>query len=207
MFKRVKYWGCLIACCFVLIACSESQPKLSPLHQDDVVVAFGDSLTQGTGATANNDYPSVLQQITGLKVVNAGVPGEETSQGLARINETLEKYQPKLVLLCFGGNDLIRKRPDATIKENLKQIIQAIQHAHSEVVLIAVPRPGLWLSVPDFYNELGEELQVPVENSALPKLLGDRDMKSDAIHLNDAGYKQLAQDVSAFLQKQGALSP
>lgn len=91
-----------------LTACS-SQPKLSFLANDAVIVAFGNSLTFGTGAEPKENYPAVLEKMIGRRVVNAGVPGEVTGDGLLRLPEVLEREKPALLLLCHGGNDQLRR--------------------------------------------------------------------------------------------------
>lgn len=183
-----------------------TQPKLRPLAKGATILAFGDSLTFGTGATANANYPAVLELITGYHVVNAGVPGEETKEGVKRINTLLEQIEPQLVLLCLGGNDMLRKRPHSSIKQNLKTIISLIKQFGAQIVLIAVPEPKIRMLVPNFYSELGQELNIPVEMTVLPSLLSNNKFKSDYIHLNDAGYRELAIKLAEFLKQQGAIS-
>jgi acyl-CoA thioesterase-1 len=202
-FQNLRY---LIGLFFLsLIACQGAQPPLQKLEPGAVILAFGDSLTYGTGASKETSYPQVLEEVTGFKVINAGIPGEESQQGLERIESTLEKTQPKLVLLCLGGNDLIRKKPSAQIKENLKKIIQVIQKKGAQVVLIAVPAFSFSLQVPDFYQDLGKELKIPVEINLIADLERTPQYKSDYIHFNKEGYRALAEGLMRFLKDQGAL--
>ena len=102
-----KYF--LIVCIgiFPLVGCDQPSDKLKPLSQDAVILAFGDSLTFGTGAAPEQSYPSLLAEMTNLKVINAGVPGEVSSDGKKRLAKLLEETQPDLVVLCHGGNDLV----------------------------------------------------------------------------------------------------
>jgi len=188
-----------------LSSCSSPTPKLNPLSPDDVIVAFGDSLTYGTGAPKETSYPVILEKIIGIKVVNEGIPGEETAGSLMRIDSVLEKYHPSLVIVCVGGNDHLRKRKPEQIKENLKNIIQHIRNTGADVLLIAPPVFSLSLSVPDLYAELGEEFGIPVDDTTLAILLKQPDLKSDYIHLNAAGYKALAESIASMLKKTGAV--
>ena len=107
----------------MLAACGGPGERLPRLGPDDVVLAFGDSLTFGTGAREEESYPEVLATLIGRKVVRAGVPGEVTMQGLRRLAHTLESHRPKIVLLCLGGNDMLRRVNDATIVANLRAMI------------------------------------------------------------------------------------
>ena len=141
----------LIACLFAfLVACSSSQPSLSPLAKDAVILAYGDSLTFGTGANSDTEsYPAVLAQLTQRRVVNAGIPGEVSSEGLERLTSMLEQHQPDLVVLCHWGNDLIRRLDKRQLQNNLNQMIELIKQHNAQVVMIAVPTIGLGLTVPD----------------------------------------------------------
>lgn len=201
-FRRAYYFLPFIF--FLMIACQGAQPKLNHLFPGTVILAFGDSLTYGTGASPQTSYPHDLEEMTGFTVINAGVPGNETQDGLARIEDALEKNHPSLVILCLGGNDLLRKRPEAQIKENLKKIIQTIQKTGAQVLLVAVPAFNLSLAVPDFYAELGKELNVPVDTKIMAELERVPAYKSDYIHFNQAGYKALAEALLNLLKKLGA---
>ncbi len=188
-----------------LVSCGSTTPQLKPLSSSDVIVAFGDSLTYGTGASTEASYPAILEKIIGIKVMNEGVPGEETADGLKRIGSVIDKYHPRLVIVFLGGNDQLRKRPFEEIKANLKKIIQLIRNNGIDVLLIAAPRPSLNLSVPGLYAELGEEMNIPVDDTTLANLLSQQEMKSDYIHLNAAGYKALAESIAETIKKTGAL--
>ena len=98
----------------LLLGCSEKQ--LSKLSNDATILAFGDSLTQGVGVKANQSYPTVLAGLTNLQVINSGVSGEVTGEGLIRLQQVLETQQPDLIILLEGGNDILRNHPSSQIK-------------------------------------------------------------------------------------------
>lgn len=179
--------------------------QLSPLGSNDVVLAFGDSLTFGTGAAPNESYPAQLETLIRRKVVNAGVPGEISADGLQRLPIVLDEVQPKLLILCHGGNDFLRKLGDAEAAVNVRAMIKLAKDKNIGVVLIATPKPGLSLSAPDFYAQLAKEFAIPFNDDALKNILRDNDLKSDLIHPNAGGYAQIAQAVATLLKKSGAL--
>jgi lysophospholipase L1-like esterase len=170
-----------------------------------VVLAFGDSLTYGTGAAAGQNYPAVLESLIGRKVYSAGVPGEVSAAGLARLPSALEYYQPKLLVLCHGGNDFLRKLGDKQAADNIRAMVRAARSKGVAVMLIAVPKPGLFPSPPDFYAEIAEEYGLPVEQATLKKVLTDNELKSDLFHPNGKGYARLAAAVAEVLKKSGAI--
>jgi len=190
---------------FLLAACADKGPELQPLGADAVILAFGDSLTYGTGAKREQSYPAVLARLSGHKVINAGVPGEISAEGLQRLPGVLEAYKPALVILVHGGNDLLRKNHSDEIKRNLSAMIGLIRRQAAQVVLVAVPRPSLLLSADPLYAEVAEEEKVPLEDEALATILQSRSSKSDAIHPNARGYAQLAQDIFDFLERHHGL--
>ena len=96
-------------------------------RRGDVIVAFGDSLTYGTGAAENESYPAVLAQLTGRNVVRSGVPGEITAQALQRLPGVLGEHKPKLVIVCLGGNDMLRKVSEAETIANLRAIVRKVK--------------------------------------------------------------------------------
>jgi lysophospholipase L1-like esterase len=188
----------------LLSACSDA-PRLQPLQRGDIVLAFGDSLTLGSGVAPEHSYPAVLQQMSALTVVNAGVAGEDTDSGLQRLPELLRQYRPKLVILTHGGNDLLRQRDSKHIQANLSAMVELIRAAGSQVVLVAVPRPGLWPQSADFYAALADSHRLPLEPDIVAELESDSDFKSDRVHFNQRGYRRLAQALYQLLQNSGAL--
>ena len=196
----------LVMLCSVLLAgCGSGTPRVAKLGASDVVLAFGDSLTYGTGARSEDSYPVVLGQLIGRTVVRAGVPGEMTAGGLQRLPGVLDEYQPRLVIICLGGNDMLRKVAPANIEANLREILQLIKSRGLDVMLIGVPTPGLLTSAPQFYEKLAQEFRIPYEGKVVTSVLYKAELKSDPIHPNAAGYRKMAEAVAKLLRDAGAI--
>jgi len=95
---------------------------VTPTVERPLILAFGDSLTYGFGTARpeRESYPARLEALTGQPVVNAGVNGETSAEGLRRIDRLLERHRPGLTLLCLGGNDILRGLPRDRLKQNLR---------------------------------------------------------------------------------------
>ncbi len=206
----VTVWLLRTAVAVTLIAVAacdlgESTPKLRPLSQSAVVLAFGDSLTFGTGATAETSYPAVLAGLIGRRVIRSGVPGEVTAAGQQRLASVISRYQPALVILCHGGNDILRRVPESTAEANLRAMIAQAEAAGAQVLLVGVPKPGLFLSDAPLYQRLAEEFDLPYLDESVADILKDSSLKSDTIHPNAAGYRKLAEDIAELLKRAGAI--
>jgi acyl-CoA thioesterase I len=188
----------------VLAACGSSA-RLDKLDPGAVILAFGDSLTHGTGANTAESYPAILERNIGRKVVNAGVPGETSAQGLARLPGVLDEVRPRLVLLCHGGNDFLRRLDEGQAKANIRAMIDLARARDIPVILVATPKPGVPPSVPTFYKEIAADLRVPLEESVMHTVLLDNRLKSDLVHPNGRGYAQIAAAVKKVLEKSGAI--
>jgi len=178
---------------------------LSRLSSDAVILAFGDSITYGTGAAAPQSYPAVLETLTRRRVINAGVPGEVSAEALARLPDVLAQEKPDLLILCHGGNDLLRRLDLQQTKRNLEAMIKTAKEKNIAVVLIAVPAPGIFLKPPALYEEIADDQRIPLEENILETILSDGTLKADYIHPNAAGYSMMAEAIRDLLQKSDAL--
>jgi len=206
MTHTIKNYASLILILLItgLSAC-ESSPQLTPLSNNAIILAFGDSLTYGTGADKQQAYPAQLQKMTSKTVINAGIPGEVSQTGLVRLAALLKQHQPELLILCHGGNDILRHSNLKQTKDNLQQMIDLARASNTQVALIGVPKFGIFLSPADFYQELADSNQLPIENSALSEILADINLKSDQIHPNSKGYKLFAERIYSLLIHSGAI--
>lgn len=188
-----------------LLGCGSEQPGLSPLGPDGTILAFGDSLTKGTGGSRDANYPAILARLSGLEVVNAGIPGELSTQGLERLPRVLDATRPQLLILCHAGNDMLRRKDLQLAADNIRAMVELALVRNIEVLLVGVPQPGLLLGTPAFYSEVAAATGVPVELDVLTDVLSSSELKSDAIHPNDEGYARMAEAIHALLKETGAL--
>src|SRR5262245_63533090 len=143
-------WLALLVAVLALAACGE-RTKLARLPTDAVVLAYGDSLTYGTGAAEEESYPAQLERLIGRRVVRAAVPGEVTAQALTRLPEALDEHTPRLLLLCIGGNDFLRRLGNPQAEANIRAMVQLARSRGVDVVLSGVREPGLSPAPPPFF--------------------------------------------------------
>ena len=143
--------------------------------------------------------------MTGLRVINAGIPGEVSSLGRERLPDLLAEHRPALVVLVHGGNDTLRRMPAGQTRENLEAMVGEIRAAGADVVMLGVPGRNLMLSAPAYYSEVADGLDVPIDLDTLPSLMRDRSVKSDPVHFNAEGYRPMAKGVRDLLIDAGAL--
>lgn len=185
----------LAAACLIL-ACGRAVPNIDSAGR--TIVCFGDSLTAGVGRGGGATYPELLARRLGAEVLNAGVPGDTASQALGRIDRVLAA-DPWLVVVELGGNDILRRVPIETTEEALDAIVERLLAAGVVPLLIEVRGPfgGRYA---ELFDRLEDRHGVPVIRDVLPDLLLDRRYKSDAIHLNAAGYERLAEAVAKRIE-------
>lgn len=201
--NKRRYFLCFL---IILSACSTPSPSLVKLSSNAVILAFGDSLTYGSGANIKTEsYPAILEQLTSRRVINAGIPGEISEDGLKRLSTALLKHKPDLVLLCHGGNDILRRLDKRQLANNLEQMVKIIKASGAEVVIIGVPTFGFGLTVPDLYPDLVEKYRLAGDMTTLVDIESQPNLKSDHIHPNAKGYRIFGQRIFQLLQQAGAV--
>ena len=177
-------------------ACGPDVPNLD--SPGKTIVVLGDSIASGAGSGPGEAYPDLLAARLGTEVVNAGVSGNTTADGLARIDEVLAE-DPWLVIVELGGNDFLRRVPPEQTEQTLRQILDRLIAARVVPVLVEldVPFGGRYLEI---YDRLGDEYQVPVVEEVLGEVLRDPSLKSDTIHPNTAGQKVLAEAIAEEIE-------
>jgi len=186
----------------VLAGCDRPKTAAQPVPAGATVLALGDSLTYGTGtgAAPQAAYPAVLAGLTGWNVVNAGVPGDTSAQALARLPELLAEHRPQLVIVSIGGNDFLRRLPEAETRANVEAICRQALQTGAQVLLVAVPRATVAAALGQMtdhtlYADVAGALKIPLQREGWGEVLAREELRSDPVHANAQGYAQFARSV------------
>jgi len=203
---KIKLGFHVLVLAVAVTGCS-NEPIQQYLPADSTVVALGDSLTYGYGATPKTAYPAILSEFNGWNVINAGVNGDTSADVLARTKDVVAQ-QPDLVLLGVGGNDVLRRIQPATTTANITATINKFKAADIPVVLIAQPHfsaSALFGKASDnpIYEDIAESEAVPLYSNGWSKVLSDDELKSDKIHANAAGYRHFTIGLHEYLRDKG----
>jgi acyl-CoA thioesterase-1 len=175
-----------------------------------VILAFGDSLTAGPGVARGTEYPEVLQQILDkrgyrYRVVNAGISGDTSSGGIARLQTALA-LKPTIVILELGANDGLRGLPVEDTRANLEEMIVAFQRTGATVVLAGMTLPRNYgadyvSSFEKIFTDLAKQYELPLIPFFLEGVAGDPKLTlPDFLHPNEAGYEVVAEIVLRTLE-------
>ena len=189
---------------------ASATPAQSAPSATRTIVAFGDSLTSGHGLPLEQAFPAVLERrlrTQGLpfRVVNHGVSGDTTADGVRRLKAALAE-KPEILILALGANDGLRGVPVAAVRSNLETIIEAAQAAGVKVLLCgmnALPLYGLeyTLEFHRLYGELSAKYDIPRVPFMLAGVIGNQDLlQPDFVHPNAAGAAEIAGNVWPYLQ-------
>lgn len=202
----------LVICLLVQFTACGRNPHFASLPAQANVVILGDSLTFGTGANSGEDYPSILASKTGWHIVNAGVPGNTSSNGLERLPAILEGDKIDLLIVELGGNDFIHRVPVNETSENLKTILAQTKARQIPTLLLAIPEFSPFgaavghLSDHPIYEKIADETATPLVEDVFSDVLGNNALKSDPIHPNAEGYRLVAEKLQQALIKLGFLA-
>ncbi|WP_436216993.1 GDSL-type esterase/lipase family protein [Acidovorax sp. LjRoot118] len=209
--RRVLAAGLLAASIAPLAACGRKPSRGQAVPSGATVLALGDSLTSGVGASADTAYPAVLQRLTGWKVINGGISGDTSAQALKRLPELLQKHQPALVIVSIGGNDFLRRQSASATRANVYKICEQARAAGAQVLLVAIPELTILatlgqLSDHAMYEDIAKELGIPLHRKGWSGVLADARLRSDNIHANAAGYELFTQGLVDTLKDTGLLA-
>jgi len=165
------------------------------------IIAFGDSLIEGVGANEGSDFISLLASEIDTPIVNSGVSGNTTRDGLVRLKEDVLTQNPKIVIISLGGNDYLKRVPKDETFENLETIITQIQEEGAIVLLLGVRGGILRDNYEKNYRKTAEELGAGYVENILDDIIGVSSLMSDALHPNDAGNKLVADKILPVLKE------
>jgi acyl-CoA thioesterase I len=207
----IKHLGVVALFSIFLVACGEEQ-RYTPLPKTATVAILGDSLSYGTGAAKGQDYPSLLAANTGWNIINAGVPGDTSADGLQRLQDLLENHEIDLLIVELGGNDFLKRVPEAETMHNLKSILTEIKAHNIQPLLVAIPEFSPFgaavgsLSDHSLYKKLAKETDTPLIEDIFSDVLAKNGLKADPIHPNAEGYRVIEENLRKALAKKGFLN-
>ena len=207
--------GALILLSLFLFGCQEQTPfvaakdDVSPQAESGVIVAFGDSLTEGYGLLPDQAYPALLEKLLidkgyNFKVVNAGVSGETSSGALSRVDWIL-RLNPDIVVLETGANDGLMGIDPEVLEQNLGQIIAKLQQNGVTVILAGMKMllnlgPDYTQKFEAVYARVAEQYQVTLIPFFLEGVATRRALNlADGIHPNAKGYEVIADLVLPYV--------
>ena len=158
------------------------------------IVAVGDSLVEGYGATDTQDFVSLVSGKLGVPILNYGISGDTSANVLARIDSVLEE-KPDITILLVGGNDALQKIPKDKTFANITTTINHLQASGSMVILIGVQGGLIGSSYQKEFDRVAKETESLYVPDILDGLIGNPKYMSDAIHPNNAGYAIIAEKV------------
>jgi len=165
------------------------------------IIAFGDSLIQGAGASPGNNLVSMLSKRTGEAIVNAGEGGDTTAAGLGRLDADVIANEPRLVIMLLGGNDVLSSVPKEVTFGNLGTIIDRIKASGAAVLLLGIPSARLVDTYESSFRSLADEKRVSYVSNVLSGIIDHGDLMADEVHPNDTGYARIADRVEPVLRK------
>lgn len=193
----------------LLAACGNRQPPVAALKPGASVLALGDSLTAGHGAAPDQAWPAVLGQLAGWQVDNEGVNGDTSAGALQRLAPLLAANRYDAILVGIGGNDMLRRVPTQTTRDNVAAILRQARAHTPYVALIATPAPEPLraavgaLSDADIYADVAKAEKTLLIPRVYASVLSDASLRSDQIHANAKGYAAIAQQLADRLRTAG----
>ena len=182
------------------------------MAQTNTILFLGDSLTEGLGVDRDDAFPKLVETMIQKKlnksvvVINGGVSGSTTSDGLARLKWYL-KQRPSIVFLALGANDGLRGLDLEESQKNLEEIIRYSQESHAKVLLagMLIP-PNYGPEYSESFKKIYQELQIKYKLRSMPFLLdgvaGKKELNQrDGIHPNEQGHKYIAKKVFEFIKE------
>ena len=191
--------GAAVLAVVALAACTrDNRWKITNAYPQGVaLVAFGDSLTSGYQMRAGESYPEQLSARIGRPILNRGVSGDSTAEGLARLERDVLGESPRIVIVGLGANDMLRRQPIDPAFANLRAIVDRIQARGALVVLLGVDGPRMYGDWDGRYRQLARETGCVLVPDLLDGIIGDHALMYDQVHPNAQGYAKIAERLDA----------
>lgn len=186
----------------IISSCGNSLNNIKNLQAGagDQIIVLGDSIASGYGVSETESFPSILSRLLKLPIVNRGVAGNSTADGLNRLQQDVLSASPWLVIVELGGNDYLRRIPQSETEQNLRQIITQIQAQKAIVVLLGI-NTGAIDQYQSMYANLAKETQSYLIPQIFTGILDNAQYRQeDVIHPNAAGHQKLAERVATALK-------
>ncbi|MGH7875386.1 MAG: GDSL-type esterase/lipase family protein [Candidatus Binatia bacterium] len=195
---RNPFHGLYFLAIVILSACGgEDFAKIRNIRSaGEGIICFGDSLTEGVGAGAGEDYPSLLSRQLVFPVINAGRRGDTSAQALERLSTSVLNKNPRLVIVFLGGNDFLRQVPRQETRKNLEEIVRRIRRSGAMVVIAGMKLGFFTDEYGAIFEETAQQLGALYVAQVMKGILNDSALKSDSIHPNGAGYRVIAQRIA-----------
>ena len=184
---------------FLPLLCACTKKPLFHNSKAPDIVAFGDSLTYGLGVSRDNAYPAVLSQLAGREVVNLGVSGNTAQQGAMRMHD-IGKSMPCMVLIEFGGNDLLQNRPMEETRKALEEIIDYVHGLNAMAVIVDTGGNYQMSRYTKMMKKLAKKKRALFIPGIMDGIFSDKSLKSDILHPNEKGYEIIANKVYEALK-------
>ena len=188
---------------FLLTNCQNQLSPITNLNHGagQNIIILGDSITAGYGLNLEQAYPYLLSQKLNLPILNSGVSGDKTADGLARLSNDVLSQEPWIVIIALGGNDFLRKVPKIKTEQNLRMIIAQIQAQRAITVLLGM-NLGLFK---DEYRDLYQRVAQETGSYLIPQVLkgiidNPQHRQKDIIHPNARGQEILANRIASDLK-------
>ena len=181
-------------------ALRSNAPRAARPTSGQGIVVFGDSLVAGRGASAGQDFVSVLSRRLGTTIVNAGQSGDTTGAALARLERDVLALNPRIVVVLLGGNDYLRRVPITQTFSNLDSIVNQVRERGAAVVLVGVAVGLMSDPYREEYEALAERTSAGLVPDILDGIIGHASLMSDSIHPNARGYAMMAARLEPILR-------
>ena len=165
------------------------------------IIAFGDSLVEGVGASPGNNFVSLLSKKLGADIINAGFGGDTTASALDRLSQDVISRDPKIVVVLLGGNDAVRRIPKQETFKNLEKIIDRVQEKGAGVLLIGIQSGFFRDNYKKDFAALARKKGAWHVPDILDGIFAHPDLMDDAIHPNDKGYQIIANRLEPVLRE------